>query len=282
MTPAAACWLILLAQAAPHAANPLAPKYSSESITNAASNTVGPLSPNTLISIYGENLSFNTRALSVEDIRVNTLPTMLTGTGVRVLIANLPANLLYVSPTQINLLIPSNLLPGRHNLEVIRDGLIAPPVEVVIEPESPQFFVQILPNDGGTYAIATQPDGSVVEPAHPAEPGDLIIIYATGLGTANPPVPYGQIATGAAWIKKRKEFKLYLNDMELDSGAIEYAGVTPGNGGLYQINVKLPKDAPENPQIRMGIGAPTSVEGVRLAIMPESSSEASQDLGALQ
>ena len=36
-------------------------------------------------------------------------------------------------------------------------------------------------------AVATEADGSVLTPATPAKPGDIVILYATGLGAAAPP-----------------------------------------------------------------------------------------------
>lgn len=255
---------------------PLAPKFSAEGFVNAASNSVGPLAPNTLASLYGSNLSFNTRALAAEDIRARALPTVLTGTGVRVMIGNQFASMYYVSPTQVNLLVPSNILPGTYNLELVRDGLLSPPVTVVIAPEAPQFFVQIL-LDKRTFVSATHVDGTPVDLDRPARPGDIVSLYATGLGSTRPDTPYGQIATAAASIRKKKEFKIYLNEVEVAEERVMYAGVAPGFGGLYQVNLKLPNDTPENPQLRMGFGAPSSVEGVQLAVKLPDSSEAAVD-----
>lgn len=260
----------------------LTPKFSPESLVNAASNTAGPFAPNTLVTLYGENLSFKTRALAAQDLRGNTLPTMLSGTGVRILIANQPANLYYVSPTQVNLLIPSDLLTGVYNFELIRDGLLSPPIPIEIVAESPQFFVLTLPETTGPFAAATHADGRVVDFNHPAHAGEVIIVYATGLGSVRPSVPYGQVATRASSIRKKEEFKVYMNDIDVSSELIEYVGVTPGYGGLFQINIKIPEGTPELPQIRMGFGFPQSVEGVRLVVRSPDTPEAVSDPASLQ
>src|SRR5437763_1147710 len=90
----------------------LAPSYSLASIVNAASNIPGNLAPNTLATIYGANLSYSTRGISSSDIRAGALPVVLD--GVRVYVGYAPAPLYYVSPTQINFLIPVDPKPGEH------------------------------------------------------------------------------------------------------------------------------------------------------------------------
>lgn len=264
----AAITILLLAQ--------LVPRFSTDGLVNAASYTPGPFAPNTLISLYGENLSFQTRSLSQSDMRGATLPTTLIGTGVRVMIANQLASLFYVSPNQINLLIPSDLRPGIYNFELMRDGLLSPPIPIQIGDGSPQFFMTGHWEGISSLAVATHADGSVIDPGNPAAPGEIIVLYATGLGHVKPAIPYGQIATRIGSITKKENFRIYLNGNELNPHLTEYVGVTPGYGGLYQINLRLPKDSPEMPEIRMGFGSPQSLEGVRLAIrFPDTHEEAS-------
>src|SRR5207302_7350226 len=96
-----------------------APVYSAESIVNAADNQTGTLAPNTIATVYGAGLAYGTRALTADDIRGGVLPTALPGTDVRVIIGGLPANLYYVSPTQINFLVPANLLPGKTTFKLV-------------------------------------------------------------------------------------------------------------------------------------------------------------------
>src|SRR5438132_9456815 len=114
----AAVWFLLAMLAlgsvlrADTSANREAPSYSGASIVNAADNQPGPLAPNAIATLYGTGLAYITKAISPQDIRGGLLPTILPGTGVRVLVGNLPANIYFVSPTQINFLVPSSLLSG--------------------------------------------------------------------------------------------------------------------------------------------------------------------------
>lgn len=254
---------------------PNGPAYSVEGLVNAASGTAGILAPNTLATLYGTYLSFSTRGITPEDIRANILPTTLPGTGVRVLIANQPVNLYYVSPTQINLLIPSNFIAGDFKLQVVRDGRAGPAIPISLGASAAQIFTF---SDG--TAIATRLDGSIVDQASPAKPGEVIVIYATGLGRTVPDLPGGRIATHAAPLERMPEFRIYLNGWPLDPVFIYYVGITPGFGGLYQINMKLPENTNENPEIRIGYGDPTSTPGVKIAVKPLTELAAAPDPGA--
>src|SRR5580658_3513365 len=83
------------------------PCYSAAGLANSASNTAGPYSPNSFISIYGTNLSNVTKALGPSDIDAGQLPWALTGTDVSVLVGGISGYIYYVSPEQVNVLIPS-------------------------------------------------------------------------------------------------------------------------------------------------------------------------------
>src|SRR5882757_2967842 len=104
-----------------------APFYTADSIANSAASVTNLYAPNTYLTIYGQNLSYNTAFLSAD--QVNTvLPTALIGTGVVVLVNNIPAYLFYVSPTQVNLLVPSNLVAGPAKIQLELNGHAGPPV----------------------------------------------------------------------------------------------------------------------------------------------------------
>lgn len=242
-------------------ANRDAPSYSGTSIVNAADNQAGSLAPNAIATIYGTGLAYTTKSLTAQDIRGGMLPTILPGTGVRVLVRNLPANIYFVSPTQINFLIPSLLLPGPADVQVVLDNLAGPAVSIDIAASAPALFQLDQQN-----AIATRPDGSVITPDNPAQAGDTVILYATGLGQTVPPVGYGQVPTSASQIKQLGDLKISFGGIDIDTSRIVYAGVSPGFGGLYQINLKLPEALDHNPEVRVRLLQQTSLSGLRLPV----------------
>jgi uncharacterized protein (TIGR03437 family) len=240
-----------------------APAYSGSSIVNAADNLVEPLAPNTIATIYGKNLAYGTKSLMPGDVSGSSLPTALPGTGVRILVGGVLANPYFISPTQINFLVPPNLLPGATNVQVVIDGLAGPPVSVPLAASAPALF-QLDPQN----AVATRGDGSVITPTGPAKPGEVVVLYATGLGQTTPPAVYCQLPTSAAWIKQAGDFRVVLDGVPLAQSAILYAGAAPGFAGLYQINVILPASTGVNPEVRIGFTEMLSMPGVRLPVQP--------------
>ncbi|MBX9599527.1 MAG: hypothetical protein K2X35_00930 [Bryobacteraceae bacterium] len=233
------------------------PEYTASSVVNAATNRPHPVSPNSFISIYGRNLSWNTAWIRPGDIASGTLPTSLPGSGVRVFLGNIAVYPFFVSPTQINVLIPPRHAPGSRDLVVHRDGVVGPRVALSVESVSPALFQQ------GPYAVATDPDGTLLTPERPAAPGSIIILYASGLGSLRPPLLFGDIPREAAEIERRGEFRARIGGVEAE---VLYAGVTPYSAGLYQINLRVPAAAEPDPEVRIGFPDAMSPEGVRLPV----------------
>jgi uncharacterized protein (TIGR03437 family) len=211
--------------------------------------------------LYGKDLAFLTRSLAAEDIYNGTLPTTLLGTGVRLLIKNTVAFIYFVSPTQVNFLVPSTLTPGPADLLFSLDGRYGEAVRIQIAEFSPALF-QLDPET----ILATRADGSVITTENPARPGDVIILYATGLGATKPRMAAGQIPTSAAILEKFSEFKVLLAGDALNRGNILYAGAAPGFAGLYQINLRLPNNVGRNPELQIGFSSAVSPAGVHLPL----------------
>jgi uncharacterized protein (TIGR03437 family) len=236
-----------------------APFYTSTSVVDAATNLPGPVSPNGLVSLYGARLAFATRALQTSDLVADALPTTLAGTGVRVVIGAIAVPILFVSPQQVNFLVPPILRPGRYKLQLTRDGWSGPEVDLEVADVAPGTFAMET-----RFVIATRADGSLIDAAAPARPGEVIIVYASGLGQTTPRLLNLNIPRRAAQIEQRNQFRVLLNTVPLEAGAVLYAGVTPGFAGLYQINLRLPDQLGENPELRVGIGERLSPGGFLL------------------
>jgi uncharacterized protein (TIGR03437 family) len=243
----------------------VAPFYTAASVVNAADNQSGLLAANTIGTIYGANLSYSTTAVGANDVQKGSLPMMLGASETTVFINNFAAGLYYVSPTQINFLIPQNQSPGPGTLLVLVDSTEGPAIPVTLGAAAPGLFQLDAQN-----AVATEADGSLLTAATPAQPGDIVILWATGLGeTVNiSPESYLEIPVAAASLVAGANLSILLDGVAVDPDAIDYAGVAPGYAGLYQINLTLPLSTGANPEIRLQLDGASSVAGLHLPVGP--------------
>ncbi len=238
-----------------------APSYTPASIVNAATHLPGPLAPNTIATVYGSGLSFAVRALTPEEIEDGQMPVMLRGSGTRVSIAGQAAPLLYVSPSQINFIVPMNLAPGPARIEVLVDGLKAES-QIEVSAASPGLF-QL----DATRIVATNADGSLISVERPGRSGEVAVLYATGLGATEPRLANLQIPRQAAPIAALRDLRVTFDGVAVEPESIHYAGVTPGFAGLYQINLRLPRIERRDPEVRVALGERISPAALRLPMV---------------
>jgi uncharacterized protein (TIGR03437 family) len=240
-----------------------APVYSSAGIVNASDYSQGPFAPNSVISIFGTGLSWGTDAYSIADVNAGRLPSQLA--GVQVHVSGWVAPLLFVSPNQINFLMPSNRIPGKVTVSVVRQSLRGPDVELKLEDAAPALFDSY---GSPGFVIAQQwLDWTLVDSATPAHAGDDIILYATGLGPIKPGLGQpDELPARSASLERLEDLRIYLDGSPIPRSAIAFAGIAAGSPGVYQIGITLPDRLPENPEIRVAIGSHISAPGLRLAL----------------
>lgn len=236
------------------------PVYREDSLVNAASQTGDRFAPNSILTLYGTRLSFQTAAAQPPSPpRMGYLYPNDLG-GVRLSLASAFLELFYVSPTQVNLRLPAGLLPGNYFFQLARDGVSGPRFSVRIRAVAPELFTT--PEN---WLLATRPDGSLVTAEKPAKPGETIVFYGTGFGPTLAPAT--GLQTAVNWLEHRSEFEVLVNS-EATPG-LYYVGVTPGFSGLYQVNYTLPETITANPEIRVSARGDRSREGTRLWVSPE-------------
>lgn len=241
------------------------PCYREDSIVNIASG-VPRIAPNTLASIHGTLLSYSEKGLVPSDVsKEHVLPTLLPETGVQVFVGGTDVPIFYVSESQVNFLVPSNLRPTTVDVWVVRDGVAGPKVPMKLREAAPALFT-LDPLDP-LFVTASHLDFSLVTADAPARPGDWVILWATGLGNyiSNPVIDSGVIPTVPAWIVRQNEFQVLLNGVAVPPERITYVGLAPWCAGLYQINVLLPSDADPDPEVKIKVGTEEiSPAGTRL------------------
>ena len=237
-----------------------APSFSSEGLVNPATGQA-VFAPYSICTIYGADLFLNGAAAATGRTQV---PNSLG--GVAVLIGSIQAGIFYISSSQINFLIPNSLTPGTYPITVVRDGFASPTVPIVIQDVAPGLFAS-----SPGIASTTHADGSAVSADSPAIPGEVVIFYGTGFGRARPDPSDRAILSSAAPIVHSADTQILLDGMPIDPSLVEYAGITPFNAGLYQLNVRLPAGLPAtNPEVQVTIAGSQSPRGLRLITGPNN------------
>jgi uncharacterized protein (TIGR03437 family) len=215
-----------------------APAYSADSIIHLATGMPGPFAPNTLAAIQGKDLSFVTRAREDWGSAGGQLPISLPGAPVSVLVGGIPATLEYVSPTQVTFVVPPFAGKGLVEVALVRNGVVGTKVKVPLRPVAAELFEL----EQGWALARHAESGEWVTGENPLVPGEEAVLYATGLGQTIPAIVYRVNPEEPAEIAGRQEFRVLLNETELDPAGVTYVGVMVGFPGIYEIRIRVPKE----------------------------------------
>ena len=161
----------------------------------------------------------------------------------RVSVGGTPAPLLYVSPGQINFQVPgATPVGGLEEIQVARvsTGQVLASWLFQIDAESPGLFT--VDGSGSGQVAALNQDGSLNNGANPAKAGSVVTLFGTGQGAINGMPPDGQGAQGIVATPETPQ--VFINSGFVPPGDVQFSGLAPGFAGLWQINVKVPSDAP--------------------------------------
>lgn len=199
-------------------------------VVNAASNapfTAG-VSPGELMTIYGQNLAASTTAAT-------SLPFPTTLGNVQVMVNSVAAPIYFVSSGEISFLIPYGTNTSVASIQVNNNGTASNTVTLPVFQTTPGVFTN--PVGGLGTAAALHADYSLVNAAKPAQPGETILVFVTGLGAVSPTVPDGSAGPESPLSNTSNTITAYINGQQ---AAVGYAGLAPDLGGLYQINLTVP------------------------------------------
>ncbi len=220
------------------AQNPNAQTVPLGCVGNAASYNPG-VSPGELVSLFGAGLGPAAGTVAPASVTAG-FPTEVA--NVKVTFNGLPAPLLYVQDGQVNAVVPWPL-PANGTADVCVTYNEAPAncLTTSVSPASPGVFML-----DGRYAVALNQDGTLNSASHPAAPGSVVAIFATGLGKLDPlpadgsivgfPLPRNVLAIGMFAYPN-------LSNVE-EPVTLTYAGPAPGAvAGFSQINFLIDVNA---------------------------------------
>jgi len=210
-------------------------------VSGASFSTEAVVAPSSIASLFGVNLATDTASATELP-----LPTTLAGT--QVLVNEVPAPLFFVSPTQINLQMPGEVAGTAVTVVVVAGGVRGLEGSASIAPEVPGIFTLNQQGTGqGAVLLANTevfaaPVGSVPgRSSRPANRGEFLSIFCTGLGATSPPVPPGEAAGSSPLSETLQTPVVTIGGVPAE---VSFSGLAPGFVGLYQINVPVPQGAP--------------------------------------
>jgi endo-1,4-beta-xylanase len=212
------------------------PTLTSSGIVNAAGYQSGSIAPGEIVAIFGAGIGPD-KPVPATLTSSNLIST--TAAAAQVMFGNYAAPILYAGPSQINAVVPFEVVPGQTvEVTVTNNGQSSTPVSIPVTQAVPAIF-----NIGGTQAAVLNQDLTINGVNNPAPPGSVIVVYATGGGLLSAPVQDGQLPTTL----------INVADTTLTVGgqpaAIEFAGLAPGFSGVLQINATLPAGITPGPSV---------------------------------
>jgi uncharacterized protein (TIGR03437 family) len=248
------------------------------------------VAPGSWMEIYGCDL---TPGVALWNFQSRTAPTSLG--GVAVTIGGFSANLSYVSPTQVNALVPSDIPVGAQtvfvrsstgasngfttssngfliNVNQTEPGLWAPP-ELLLGAKQ---YVGALFKDGSGLVL---PPGAVLTgdfagiPSRPALPGDVIVLYGVGFGpvcvnstsASCASIPDGQIVQQTNTLQTTLD--VAFGGVEGALADLTYAGLALNSVGVYEIDLVVPEVPASNvTPLSFNLGNSLSTQTLYIAV----------------
>ncbi len=202
-------------------------------IRNAADQNA-TVAPGSLVSIIGTDLSPVNIATSQMPLPTALGESCLTVNG-------LPLPVLFVSPTQINAQLPYQV-DGNVTLVLHTPSGVSDNFNLTILPAAPSIFRNgTAGTDTDIPAIIRSRNNELVTLSNPIHKDDTITIYLSGMGNTTPVVEAGVPTPSDPLPSVLIAPVVTLGGIPLP---VSFAGLTPGQVGVYQINVAINRRVP--------------------------------------
>ena len=237
------------------------PAIAANGVLDAASfHTDYGLAPGSYITIKGTNLSDTIQVYSTPylPVALSTVSVSFDGGGL-----SLPGHLHFVSPGQINVQIPWEF-QGQSSvlMKVTVDGntayLQSNVYTVPLANYAPAFFL----NSGTVADALDNTTGALITTANPATAGEILQLYANGLGPVTTPQSSGEPASGSPLAQTTSPVTVTIGGKQATVFGVNgnpNAFLAPCCVALYQIDIQVPSGLSSGPQpIAISVGGQTS------------------------
>lgn len=224
-------------------------------VVNAADMT-SALAPGSLIAVFGSDLTPTNIATGAVPLPTAIGESCLTVNGTAI-------PMMFASSAQINAQLPLHI-DGRVPLTLYTPGGVSDDYYLNLTPVAPAIFLSGIAGPlTGLPVVIKASNQQLVTVSNPLHAGDQIWIYATGLGATSPEVPAGNPAPSDPPALAVTAPEVRLGDLPLP---VSYAGMAPGQVGVYQITVRAPSKvaAGESVPLTVRQGSASATVNVRV------------------
>jgi len=211
---------------------------------NAANFLDRPVAPGTYVALYPAGGQFAFTETRVFDQEPNPIPMPKRLADIEVLVNEEAVPLHFVSPGQINFLMPMNA-PTSGTVSVLvqrpSSGQILGYGVLRMDVASPGLFTANASGSGQLAAL--NQDNTVNGPGNAAPRGSVVQLFATGAGFIPGAPPDGETPGGRQILTPEKPRVFIGTDFVPDSDVL-YSGLAPGLIGVWQINFRIPDRVP--------------------------------------
>ena len=234
-----------------------APAIAANGVMDAASfHTDYGLAPGSYITIKGTDLSDATQVFSTPylPVSLSTVSVSFDGPGL-----SLPGHLHFVSAGQINVQVPWEFQNQQSATVKVTVGgnttdLQSALFTVPLANTAPAFFL----NGGAVADARDNTTGALITTANPAAAGEILALFANGLGPVTNPMASGEPAPASPLSLTTSAVTVTIGGKQ----ATVYGGtafLAPGFVGLYQIDIQVPPGlSPGAQPISISVGGQTS------------------------
>ena len=217
--------------------------------------------PGSWLEVKGSNLAVDTRLWAGSDFQGSNAPAGLDTSSVS--IDGNAGFMYYISGAQINVQAPADSTTGPVKIAVttcagtsasftaqeasLAPGMLAP---ASFNIGGKQYLVALF-QDGVTYVGNSGLIPGV--PFQPAKPGDSITAYGIGFGPVSPIIAPG-VVVGQQNSIPNLTISFGSITGSTTPATLTYAGLAPGNIGLYQFNLTVPQVADGDYHINISVG----------------------------
>ena len=213
-----------------------APRFTSAGVVNSASFFQG-LSPGSLATVFAMGVLADAGIVAADRV-----PLSANLRDVSITVNGIPAPILALANSsgreQVNFQVPWEVT-GRPTVSVVvtRAGESGTAAGVPVVEFQPAIYTR-----DGTQAVVVHNVGlTLVAAGRPLARGEFAFLYATGLGQVvnQPPTGSGGPVTPLA--RAVADVRVTMAGLPCE---VQYAGLAPGFVGVYQVNLRVPENAP--------------------------------------